>query len=123
MRQQASAVLQGRRALVTGSSSGIGRAIALAFGRAGASVAVNYAARQEAAEEVVQAIVRSGSDAFAMRADVSQPEACEALFRAAVDRFGGLDVAVMNAGIQRDAYQAIAPSTESGLYLVPKVIE
>jgi glucose 1-dehydrogenase len=101
--QQVSGVLQGRRAVVTGASSGIGRAIALAFGRAGAAVAVNYAAREEAAEEVVQAIVQGGGDAFAVRADVGRPAECEALFRAAVERFGGLDIAVMNAGIQRDA--------------------
>jgi glucose 1-dehydrogenase len=100
---QASGVLQGRRALVTGSSFGIGRAIAMAFGRAGASVALNYSRHGEPAEQAAEEIRRMGVDAVALEADVAKPEDCESLFAGAVQRFGGLDIAVMNAGIQRDA--------------------
>ena len=96
-------VLQGRRAIVTGASSGIGRAIAIALGRAGAVVAVNYANDARGAEAVVDEIRAGGRDALAVKADVSKPGDAEALFAAAVSRFGGVDIAVMNAGIQRDA--------------------
>lgn len=96
-------ILRGRRAVVTGASSGIGRAIALAFGRAGAAVAVNYAVDADGAQAVAEEIRHAGSEAFAARADVSSPTDCQALFEAAVSRFGGVDIAVMNAGIQRDA--------------------
>jgi glucose 1-dehydrogenase len=96
-------VLQGRRAVVTGASSGIGRAIALAFGRAGAAVAVNYASGADRAQAVVEEIRLSGGTAFAAQADVSKPEQCESLFELANQQLGGLDIAVMNAGIQRDA--------------------
>jgi glucose 1-dehydrogenase len=99
----AQAVLRGRRAVVTGADSGIGRAIALAFGRAGAAVAVDYASDAQRAQTVVDEIRRAGSEAFATRADVSKPDEVQALFEAAVSRFGGVDIAVMNAGIQRDA--------------------
>jgi glucose 1-dehydrogenase len=95
--------LEGQRALVTGSSSGIGRAVALAFGRAGAAVAVNFESSEDKANAVVRELEAIGARAFAQRADVSKPSDCEALFRAVVDRFGGLDIAVLNAGIQRDA--------------------
>ncbi len=95
--------LEGQRALVTGSSSGIGRAIALAFGHAGAAVAVNFSSNADQARTVVDDLCALGVDAFAQRADVSRPSDCETLFRAAAHRFGGLDVAVLNAGIQRDA--------------------
>lgn len=95
--------LEGQRALVTGSSSGIGRAIALAFGRAGAAVAVNFESSQDKSSAVVAELRGMGVDAFAQRADVSKAPDCQALFGAAVERFGGLDIAVLNAGIQRDA--------------------
>jgi glucose 1-dehydrogenase len=89
--------------VVTGASSGIGRAIALACGRSGAGVVVNYARDAAGADAVVEEIRLGGSEAFAVQADVSKPDECETLFAASIDKLGGVDVAVMNAGIQRDA--------------------
>jgi 3-oxoacyl-[acyl-carrier protein] reductase len=91
--------LEGRSALVTGASRGFGRAIALAFAREGARVAVNYLASQRQADEVVAEAKGLGSEAFAVRGDVASDEDCRALVAAAVDRFGGLDILVNNAGI------------------------
>lgn len=96
-------MLEGQRALVTGASSGIGRAIALALGAAGARVVVNYHSNPASADAVVAAIRDSGSDAIAAQADVGNRDDCIALFDAARSRFGGVDILVANAGIQRDA--------------------
>lgn len=91
-------------ALVTGASSGIGKAVALAFGRAGAKVVVNHipAARADA-EAVVHRIEEEGGTAAAIAADVSVEADVQALVRATVERFGTLHVLVNNAGIQRDS--------------------
>jgi glucose 1-dehydrogenase len=96
--------LQGQKALVTGANSGIGRAVALALGAAGADVAVNYVTRPEDAEAVVAEIRESGADALALEADVSNEDQVVAMFRTAVDHFGRLDILVANAGVQRDAH-------------------
>ncbi len=88
---------KGLVAVVTGASLGIGRATAVALGRAGADVVVNYRSHAEAADEVVQAIRDSGSRAIKVRADVSQYDEVEALVEQAVEAFGRLDVAVSNA--------------------------
>ncbi|PZN15384.1 MAG: sugar dehydrogenase [Proteobacteria bacterium] len=95
--------LEGRTALVTGGSSGIGRAIAEELGRCGVKVGVNYNSGQEAAEEVVRGIRDRGGEAIAIGGDVSKPEDCKAMVEQVVDRFGRLDILVNNAGIQRDA--------------------
>ncbi len=94
--------MQGQVALVTGASRGIGRAIALALGSEGATVAVNYARSGEAAEAVVQEIKASGGHALAIAGDISQPESVEALFGTVMETWGRLDVLVSNAGITRD---------------------
>jgi 3-oxoacyl-[acyl-carrier protein] reductase len=94
--------LAGKAALVTGASRGIGRAIALALGEAGADVLVNYRAQQAAAEEVVEQLRAAGRRAVAHRADVAQADAAQGLVQAALDAFGRLDVLVNNAGITRD---------------------
>jgi glucose 1-dehydrogenase len=96
--------LQGQKALVTGANSGIGRAVALALGGAGADVGVNYVTRPEDAEAVVAEIRESGTNALALEADVSNEDQVVAMFRAAVEHFGRLDILVANAGVQRDAH-------------------
>jgi glucose 1-dehydrogenase len=89
---------------VTGASSGIGRAAALALGRAGARVAVNHLpAEADAAAEVVARLVAGGTEAIAVAADVSDEAEVEAMLAAVVARFGTLHVLVNNAGIQADA--------------------
>ncbi|KAA0595626.1 glucose 1-dehydrogenase [Azospirillum lipoferum] len=95
--------LAGQRALVTGASSGIGRAIALALGAAGADVIVNHVSGDEAAEMVAESIRASGAKALAVKADVSREDQVETLFARTVESFGGLDILVNNAGLQRDA--------------------
>jgi len=96
--------LSGRRALVTGASRGIGRAIALELARRGASVAVNYRARADAAEQVVAAIHDAGGRATAVRADVTDFDAVQAMVKHVTDEFGGLDILVNNAGVIGDGY-------------------
>ncbi len=90
--------LAGKIALVTGASRGIGRAIALRLGRAGAGVVVNYASRPDRAQEVVAAIGAAGGRATALQADLSQPADVARLFEQSEEFFGGLDIVVNNAG-------------------------
>lgn len=94
--------LEGRVALVTGASRGIGAAIARRLASEGAFVAVNYAGRADAAAEVVGSIEAAGGRAKAFQADVSDAAACAALVAAVAEEFGGLDILVNNAGITRD---------------------
>jgi glucose 1-dehydrogenase len=94
-------VLAGQKALVTGANSGIGQAAAIALGQAGADVVVNYVTGE--AEAVVDAICRAGAEAYAHKADVSQEDQVEDMFRHMVERFGTVDILVNNAGLQRDA--------------------
>ncbi|MGA1264881.1 MAG: 3-oxoacyl-[acyl-carrier-protein] reductase [Prochlorothrix sp.] len=94
--------LNGKVALVTGASRGIGRSIALALAAEGAKVVVNYASSSGAADEVVAKIEAAGGEAIAVGADVSQEDQVESLFKAAIDRWGRVDVLVNNAGITRD---------------------
>ena len=93
---------EGKVAVVTGASRGIGRAIAQKLGAEGAKVVVNYASSPEAAEEVVQAIQASGGQASAFQADVGQMEQAKALIGHAIQHFGDLHILVNNAGIIRD---------------------
>ena len=91
--------LKDRRTLVTGANSGIGRAIALACGRAGAQVAVNFIEGEDAAEAVAAEIRSFGGRATTVRADVSKPDMVAAMFATLDDAFGGIDVLVNNAGM------------------------
>jgi glucose 1-dehydrogenase len=95
--------LAGQKALVTGAASGIGRAIALALGHAGADVVVNYVSREAEAQKAVQEIESCGSRAFAFRADVSQEADVLAMFARMQETFGAIDIVVNNAGLQKDA--------------------
>jgi len=98
-----SPVLTGQPALVTGGNSGIGRAVALGLAQAGADVVVNYVTHPEAAAEVVHRIEAMGRKAIAIQADVSKEDEVNAMFVAAIERFGTLHIVVSNAGLQRDA--------------------
>lgn len=95
-------MLQGKTALVTGASRGIGRAIALALAEAGADVAVNYAGSEQAAEDVVAAIRAMGRKAEKIQANVGNAEQAENMVKFVLEAFGKLDILVNNAGITRD---------------------
>ncbi|AMP05127.1 SDR family oxidoreductase [Collimonas pratensis] len=90
-------------AIVTGSSRGIGAAVALRLARDGFAVIVNYAGSAAAAEALVQQLVKQGGQALAVQADVSDAAAVRAMFDAAEQAFGGVDVLVNNAGIMLNA--------------------
>ena len=91
--------LNGKVAVVTGASKGIGAAIAKTLAKDGASVIVNYASSKAGADAVVEAITSAGGKAVAVRADVSKAADARALIDAAIDQFGRLDVLVNNSGI------------------------
>jgi glucose 1-dehydrogenase len=95
--------LLGQKALVTGASSGIGRAIALALGEAGADVVVNYASGETQARDVAAEIESFGGRAVVQRADVSSEADVERMFAAMQSEFGTIDILVNNAGLQQDA--------------------
>ena len=88
---------------MTGASSGIGRAIALALGEAGADVVVNYVSGEDKAQALVEEITSKGSSALAVRADVSDETQVRDMFRTMTDRFDTIDILVNNAGLQQDA--------------------
>jgi 3-oxoacyl-[acyl-carrier protein] reductase len=94
--------LDGKAALVTGASRGIGRAIALELGRQGARVAVNYVASAAGAEAVAAELTAAGGEAFAVQGDVADAADAARIVKETVDRFGGLDILVNNAGVTRD---------------------
>jgi 3-oxoacyl-[acyl-carrier protein] reductase len=94
--------LAGQVTIVTGSSRGIGRAIALELGRQGCKVVVNYAANAVLAEEVVALIAQEGGEARTVQADVSVAEQAQALVDATIAAYGTVDILVNNAGITRD---------------------
>lgn len=100
---QAEKVLKGQKALVTGSSSGIGKAVAIELGKAGADVVVNYVRGEDQAREVVAEIEKSGSRAFAHQADVSQEDQVSAMFEKMKAELGTIDILINNAGLQQDA--------------------
>jgi glucose 1-dehydrogenase len=92
--------LQGKNALITGGSSGIGRAIALAFGKEGANVAVNYRRQADEANAVAAELQKLGRKSVALQADVSAVADVQQLVAKTVEAFGGLDVLVCSAGLE-----------------------
>ena len=96
-------LLQGQKALVTGGSSGIGKAVAIALGNAGADVVVNYAHGEDKANEVVEEIRKAGGNAYVHQADVSNESQVQAMFQKMFQNFGTIDILINNAGMQRDA--------------------
>jgi len=95
-------MLEGKVALVTGASRGIGRAIALELAKAGADVAVNYAGSEQAAEEVVQAVQAMGRRAMKIQANVGVMEEAEQMVSQVLEAYGRIDILVNNAGITKD---------------------
>lgn len=94
--------LKNKVVIITGASSGIGKAIALRMGKEGAKVLVNYNSRKESAEETVEKIKNSGGDAFSFQADISKEDDVKEMFEACLKHFDHLDVLVNNSGIQKD---------------------
>lgn len=95
-------MLTGQTAIVTGASRGIGRTIALTLAEAGADVVVNYAGSEQAAEEVVQAILALGRRSFKVQANVADPAQVDDMVKQTLEAFGRIDILVNNAGITRD---------------------
>ena len=96
-------LLKGQKAIVTGSSSGIGTAVAMGLAAAGAEVVVNYAWNEKSANEVVDQIKANGGNAIAIQADVSKEDDVERMFAKTIETFGTVDILVNNAGVQKDA--------------------
>ena len=125
------APLDGQTALVTGGGRGIGRAIALALGEAGAEVVVNYSSSASAADDVVATITAAGGKAYALQANVSIEEEVDSLIKTVLDRSGRLDVLVNNAGITRDGllmrmktsdWQSVIDLNLSGVFLCTRAV-
>lgn len=104
--------LEGKAALVTGASRGIGRAIALELARQGARILVNYAHDADGATAAVEAIRAAGGEARAIQADVADYKAAEALVKATAEAYGGVDILVNNAGTTRDMVIMMMPEAD-----------
>jgi len=124
-------LLKDKVALVTGASRGIGRAVAVELARAGADVAVNYAASEEAAKEVAREIESLGRRAFLVKFDVADPFAVAEGVKAVEEAFGRIDILVNNAGITRDGllvrmkdedWERVLSVNLKGAFLVTKAV-
>jgi 3-oxoacyl-[acyl-carrier protein] reductase len=123
--------LQNQVAIVTGASRGIGRTVALALAKEGATVVVNYASSSQAADAVVEEITATGGTAIALQADVAKAEQVDALVNTVMDKWGRIDVLVNNAGIARDTlllrmkledWQAVIDLNLTGVFLCTKAV-
>lgn len=123
--------LNGKVAIVTGASRGIGRATAIALAAEGAKVVVNYASSSSAADQVVAEIQALGSDAIAQAADVSKADQVDALVSATMEKWGQIDILVNNAGITRDTlllrmkpeeWQAVIDLNLTGVFLCTRAV-
>ena len=124
-------LLDGKVALVTGASRGIGRAIALKLAAEGAKVAINYAGNTAKAEEVKAEIEKNGGEAILVQADVADAAAVEAMVNATVEAFGQIDILVNNAGITRDGllmrmkdedFDAVINTNLKGVFYCTKLV-
>ena len=123
--------LEGKVALVTGASRGIGRAVAIRLAKSGAKIAVNYAGNQAAAEEVKQIIEQNGGEAILVQADISNAESVDAMVAAVMEAVGRIDILVNNAGITRDTllmrmkeadWNAVIQTNLTGVFYVTKAV-
>ena len=124
-------LLDGKVALVTGASRGIGRAVALKLAAEGAKVAINYAGSQGKAEEVKAEIEKLGSEAILVQANVADKDAVEAMVNQTVEAFGTIDILVNNAGITRDGllarmkdedFEAVVDTNLKGVFYCTKAV-
>lgn len=124
-------LLQGKVAVVTGGSRGIGRATCLLLAKNGADVAINYAGNQKAAEEVCEQITAMGRKALVYQADVANSEAVKGMFEAIIKEFGRIDILVNNAGITKDnllmrikdeEWDAVLNTNLTGMYHCTKAV-
>ena len=124
-------LLDGKVALVTGASRGIGRAIALKLAAEGAKVAINYAGNTAKAEQVKAEIEKNGGEAILVQADVADSAAVEAMVNATVEAFGQIDILVNNAGITRDGlmmrmkdedFDAVINTNLKGVFYCTKLV-
>ena len=99
--------LKGKHALITGADSGIGKAVAIAFAREGADVAISFLSEVEDAEEAARLVKESGQKAVLLPGDIADKKVCETVARTAVSKLGGIDILVNNAAFQR-SYNEIA---------------
>ncbi len=105
--------LEGKKAVITGGDSGIGRAVALAFAREGADVVISYLSEEEPdAQETAEAVQEAGRTAVKVPGDISEESQCQALIQTAVDEFGGIDILVNNAAHQMTVSGIADVSTE-----------
>ncbi len=123
--------LEGKEALVTGASRGIGRAVAIQLAQSGADVAVNYSGSEAAAQETVDAILALGRKAIKIKANVANAEEVAAMVEETHKTFGHIDILVNNAGITRDGllmrmkdedFDAVIDINLKGVYLVTKAV-
>lgn len=123
--------LQGKTAIITGASRGIGKATALALAAVGAKVVVNYARSSDAAETVVKTIADAAGEAIALKADVSQAAEVDNLIKETLAKYGRIDILVNNAGITKDTlmmrmkleqWQAVINLNLTGVFLCTKAV-
>ena len=124
-------LLDGKVAIVTGASRGIGRATAVALARQGAKVVINFAGNITAANAVLAEITEAGGEAMLFQANVAEGAAVEAMVKATMDKFGRIDILVNNAGITRDNllmrmkeedWDAVMNTNLKGIFLCTKTV-